>query len=75
VPVSRVGLQKSAEFSEIRQKPTESGRFEFQNRRNTVHCFKISEKDKSPQKICKKTRSNSKVTSEEIFVKPSRLDW
>jgi hypothetical protein len=41
----------------------------------TVHCFKISKKDKSQQKICKKSRSNSKVTSEEIFVKPSRLDW
>jgi hypothetical protein len=41
----------------------------------TVHCFKISKKDKSQQKICKKTRSNSKVTSEEIFVKPSYLDW
>jgi hypothetical protein len=27
------------------------------------------------RKICKKTRSNYKVTSEEIFVKPSRLDW
>jgi hypothetical protein len=41
----------------------------------TVHCFKILEKDKIQQKICKKTRSNSKVTGEEIFVKPSRLDW
>ncbi len=41
----------------------------------TVHCFKISEKDKNQQKICKKTRSNSKVTGEEIFVKPSRLGW
>jgi hypothetical protein len=41
----------------------------------TVHCFKISEKDKSQQKICKKTRSNFKVTSEEIFVKPSHLNW
>jgi hypothetical protein len=36
---------------------------------------KFQKKDKSQQKICKKTRSNSKVTSEEIFVKPSRLDW
>jgi hypothetical protein len=41
----------------------------------TVHCFKISKKNKSQQKICKKTRSNFKVTSEEIFVKPSCLDW
>jgi hypothetical protein len=57
------------------RKPVESGRSEFRNRRFTVHWFKISKKDKSQQKICKKTRSNSKVTSEEIFVKPSRLDW
>jgi hypothetical protein len=42
---------------------------------NIVHCFKISEKNKNQQKICKKTRSNSKVTSEEIFIKSSRLDW
>jgi hypothetical protein len=41
----------------------------------TVHCFKISEKDKNQQKICKKTRSNSKVIGEEIFVKPSHLCW
>jgi hypothetical protein len=47
-------------------------RSEFKNRRNIVHYFKISEKDK---KICKKTRSNSKVTGEEIFIKPGRLDW
>jgi hypothetical protein len=47
----------------------------FKTAEFTVHCFKISEKDKSQQKICKKTRSNSKVTSEEIFVKHSRLDW
>jgi hypothetical protein len=43
---------------------------------NIVHCFKISEKDKNQQKkICKKTRSNSKVTGEEIFVKPDCLGW
>jgi hypothetical protein len=43
---------------------------------NTVHCFKISEKDKNQQKkICKKTRSNSKVTVEGIFVKPGHLGW
>jgi hypothetical protein len=41
----------------------------------TVHCFKILEKDKNQQKICKKTRSNSKVTGEEIFVKSGRLVW
>jgi hypothetical protein len=41
----------------------------------TVHCFKISEKDKNQQKICKKTRPNFKVTGEEIFVKPSHLGW
>jgi hypothetical protein len=41
---------------------------------NTVYCFKILEKDKNQQqKICKKTRSNSKVTVEGIFVKPSHL--
>jgi hypothetical protein len=40
----------------------------------TVHYFKISEKNKSQQKNIKKTRSNSKFTSEEIFVKTSRLD-
>jgi hypothetical protein len=66
------GLKKPAEF---RRKPAESGRSELQNRPGTVHCFKISEKDKSQQKICKKTRSNFKVTSEEIFVKPSHLNW
>jgi hypothetical protein len=71
-----LGLKKPAEFSEIRQKPAELGRSEFQNRRFfTVHCFKISEKDKSQQKICKKIRSNYKITSEEFFVKPSHLDW
>jgi hypothetical protein len=43
--------------------------------RFTVHCFKNSEKDKSQQKICKKTRSNSKVTNKEIFVKHNHLDW
>jgi hypothetical protein len=41
----------------------------------TVYCFKILEKIKVSKKYGKKTRSNSKVTSEEIFVKPSRLDW
>jgi hypothetical protein len=46
---------------------------EFKNRQITVHCFKISEKDKNQQKICKKTRSNFKVTGEEIFVKPDHL--
>jgi hypothetical protein len=69
------GLQKSAEFSEIRRKPAESGQSEFKNCRNTVHCFKISEKDKNQQNICIKTRSNSKITGEEIFVKPGRLGW
>jgi hypothetical protein len=42
---------------------------------NTVHCFKISEKDKNQQKYEKKTRSNSKVTVEGIFVKPGHLGW
>jgi hypothetical protein len=38
---------------------------------NIVHCFKISKKIKISKKYVKKTRSNSKVTSEEIFIKPS----
>jgi hypothetical protein len=42
--------------------------------KNTVHCFKISEKDKNQQNICKKL-SNSKVTGEEIFIKSGRLGW
>jgi hypothetical protein len=41
----------------------------------TVHCFKISEKIKISKKICKKTRSNSKVTGEETFVKLGHLGW
>jgi hypothetical protein len=41
--------------------------------KNIVHCFKFSEKDKNQQNICKKTRSNSNVTGEEIFVKPGHL--
>jgi hypothetical protein len=36
---------------------------------------KFQKKIKDSKKYVKKTRSNSKVTSEEIFVKPSRLDW
>jgi hypothetical protein len=40
--------------------------------KNTVHHFKISEKDKI-SKIYIKTRSNSKVTTEEIFVKLGHL--
>jgi hypothetical protein len=41
--------------------------------KNTVHCFKISKKDKNHQNICKKTRSNSKVTGEEFFCKTKSL--
>jgi hypothetical protein len=40
-----------------------------------VHCFKILEKDKNQQNICKKTRLNSKVIGEEIFVKSGHLVW
>jgi hypothetical protein len=47
----------------------DSGRSEFKNRRITVYCFKNSEKDKNQEKYVKKTRSNSKVTSEEFFCK------
>jgi hypothetical protein len=63
------GLKKTAENQWNQAGP---------NSKNTdfiVLCFKILEKDKSQQKICKKTRSNFKITSEEIFVKPSRLNW
>jgi hypothetical protein len=42
---------------------------------NIVRCFKILEKDKKHQNICKKTRSNTKVIGEEIFVKPGHLGW
>jgi hypothetical protein len=70
------GLKKPVEFFEIRQKPVESGRSEFQNRRIYCSLFQnFKKKIKVSKKICKKTRSNSKITSEEIFVKPSRLDW
>jgi hypothetical protein len=41
----------------------------------TVHCLKISEKDKNQQNIYKKMRSNSKVTGEEIVVRPGHLGW
>jgi hypothetical protein len=44
------GLKKPAGFSEIRRKPMESGRSEFQNHEFTVHCFKILKEDKSQQK-------------------------
>jgi hypothetical protein len=70
------GLTNSVNFTKIRQNSTDSDRSEFKNRQNTVHCFKISEKDKNQQKkLCKKTRSNSKVTGEEIFIKHNRLGW
>jgi hypothetical protein len=58
-------------FSEIRRIQTG---LSLKTAKNTVHYFKILEKDKKQQKkICKKTRSNSKITGEEIFVKTSRL--
>jgi hypothetical protein len=37
--------------------------------------LKFLKKIKIRKNICKKTRSNSKVTGEEIFIKPGRLDW
>jgi hypothetical protein len=37
--------------------------------KNTVYCLNFLKKDKNQQKICKKTKSNSKA-GEEIFVKP-----
>jgi hypothetical protein len=49
-----------------------------ENHKTAELLFTVSnffKKDKNQQKICKKTRSNSKVTSEEISVKPSHLDW
>jgi hypothetical protein len=70
--VSHSGLTNSAHFSEIRR--IRAG-LNLKITEITVHCFKISEKDKNQQKICKKTRLNSKVTGEEIFVKPSHLGW
>jgi short-subunit dehydrogenase len=56
-------------FDAFHRNSTDSSRSEFKNHRNTVHCFKISKKDKNQQKYVKKTRSNSKVTGEEIFCK------
>jgi hypothetical protein len=60
------------------KKPAEKSgnRTEFQNSRFYYSLFQnFRKKIKVSKKICKKTRSNSKVTNEEIFVKPSRLDW
>jgi hypothetical protein len=59
-------LAKPGEIGPVRISKTPNYCLLFQN---------FKKKDKSQQKICKKTRSNSKVTNEEIFVKPSRLDW
>jgi hypothetical protein len=48
-------LKKPVEFSEIRRKPAESGRSEFQNHRIYCSLFQnFKKKDKSQQKICKK---------------------
>jgi hypothetical protein len=66
------GLTNLAHFAEIRR--IRAGR-NSKIVKFTVYCFKISEKDKNQQKYLKQTRSNSKVTGEEIFVKPGRLDW
>jgi hypothetical protein len=63
------GLTNSAHFAEIRRNSTDSGRSEFKNRRIYCPVFQNFRKDKNQQKICKKTRSNSKVTGEEIFCK------
>jgi hypothetical protein len=72
VPREATGLTNSAHFSEIQRIRTGPN---LKITEFTVHCFKISEKIKISKKICKKTRSNSKVIGEEIFVKPSRLGW
>jgi hypothetical protein len=50
----RSGLTNSAYFFEIWRNLMDWGRSEFKNHRITVHCFKISEKDKNQQKIYKK---------------------
>jgi hypothetical protein len=67
-------LQKLATFSEIQRKPAESGRSELQNRRILFTVSKFQKKIKISKKYVKKTRSNSNVTSEEIFLKSSHLD-
>jgi hypothetical protein len=66
VPREATGLTNSAHFSEIQRIRTGPN---LKITEFTVHCFKISEKDKNQQKkICKKTRSNSKVAGEEFFL-------
>jgi hypothetical protein len=66
------GYKNRSVFSKIVEKWQNLGS-NLKTVENTVHCFKISEKDKNQQNICKKTRSNSKVTGEEFFVKLDRL--
>jgi hypothetical protein len=73
--VSDAGLQKLAEFFKTQQKPAESGRSEFKNRANYYSLFQNFKKDKNQKNIYKKTRSNSKVTGEEVFVKSGHLGW
>jgi hypothetical protein len=52
--VSGAGLQKLTKFSEIQRKPVESGWSEFKTRVGTIHCFKISKKDKNQKMYVKK---------------------
>jgi hypothetical protein len=61
-------------FSKFGENRQNRAGLNFKTVKNTFTVSKLKKKEKN-QKKCKKTRSNSKVTSEEIFVKPSRLDW
>jgi hypothetical protein len=63
VPLGLTNSTYFAEIQRIRAGPNSK------IAKNTVNCFKISKKDKNQQKYVKKTRSNSKVTGEEIFCK------
>jgi hypothetical protein len=74
-PQVTAGLKNRLNFPKFGENRRNRGGPNSKTAEFTVHCFKISKKDKRQQKICKKTRSNSKVTSGEFFVKPSRLDW
>jgi hypothetical protein len=68
----RINSTNSAHFAEIRRiRASPNSKIT----KFTFHCSKFHKKIKISKKICKKTRSNSKVTGEEIFVKPDRLGW
>jgi hypothetical protein len=72
----RTGIQKPAVFLKIAENRRNWTSPNLKTAKNTVHYFKISEKDKkNQQNICKKTRSNSNVTGEEVFVKLDHLGW